>query len=94
MAPRGAIVFCACARSHMEVKARALAHGHGVHNHGLPKPLPAMQFAATLLSVVFACLVASAARAADLSPDVIARSSWMELTRADDEAVDFTVRVQ
>jgi len=44
-----------------------------------------MRSAATLLSVLLLCLAASAAHAAELPPDVIARSSWMELTRADYE---------
>ena len=44
-----------------------------------------MRSAATFAFVPLMCLVASAARGAELPPDVIARSSWMELTRADYE---------
>ena len=44
-----------------------------------------MRSAAILVTILLLCVAASAARAAELPPDVIARSSWMELTRADYE---------
>jgi peptidyl-prolyl cis-trans isomerase C len=44
-----------------------------------------LRFVVNLPLVVVACWVAACANAADLPPDVLVRSSWMELTRADYE---------
>ena len=57
-----------------------------VHNYGLSTSIFAMfRTVLNLPLVVVACCMATDAIAADLPPDVLVRSNWMELTRADYE---------